>query len=109
MPPTTDGLRLCSLERKKGDFNLFSFKEGKSNSFGFFLQIGVIGLGMVGNALVKNLKREGWVELFDIRLLKENILHILCTNLLIIYPDHRYNVTSILDTDTSKYKIFHLI
>ena len=25
-------------------------------------QIGVIGLGMVGNALVKNLKREGWEE-----------------------------------------------
>ena len=59
MPLTTDGLRLCSLEGKKGDFNTFSFKEGKSNSFVFFLQIGVIGLGMVGNALVKNLKREG--------------------------------------------------
>jgi len=39
-------------------------------------KIGVIGLGMVGNALVKNLKREG------------------------------YNVTSILDTDTSKYSEF---
>jgi len=39
-------------------------------------KIGVIGLGMVGNALVKNLKREG------------------------------YNVTSILDTDTAKYSEF---
>ena len=27
-------------------------------------QIGVIGLGMVGNALVKNLKREGWEDTF---------------------------------------------
>ena len=99
----------AALKEKKVISTCFFLKRENLIVFWVYLQIGVIGLGMVGNALVKNLKREGWVELFDIRLLKENILHILCTNLLIIYPDHRYNVTSILDTDTSKYKIFHLI
>ena len=39
-------------------------KKRKSDSFGVFLQIGVIGLGMVGNALVKNLKREGWAHVY---------------------------------------------
>ena len=70
MPPTTDGLRLCSLEGKKGDFNMFFLKRENLMVFWVFLQIGVIGLGMVGNALVKNLKREGWVE-FEILLVKK--------------------------------------
>ena len=55
MPFTSDGLRCCSLEGKEGDLNKVLF--GKFSLK--LLQIGVIGLGMVGNALVKNLKREG--------------------------------------------------
>ena len=72
-------------------FGKFSFK---------LLQIGVIGLGMVGNALVKNLKREGW-EIENI-IICDKTFGWLYFCYLLNTPAHRYNVTSILDTDTAK-------
>ena len=54
----------AALKEKKVDIQTHFLKKRKSDSFGVFLQIGVIGLGMVGNALVKNLKREGWADIY---------------------------------------------